>query len=151
MNNESYPPGTSSKRRRPARCATTAIRDGEFQRADPAESRRWLPRNGEQVHPPNLNPFPPVNRLPGYDHQTQRLELAAFLGLGLVAVWLAGTAGRQAGAFAVERDHIAAILSGEAAGAVCDRSATNHALTNLTAIPPPEVQREPGRVRLRAS
>ena len=72
-------------------------------------------------------------RLPGADYRTQRLELAAFLGLGFVALWLVAGAWRQSANFANERDQIAATLSGGPAQAVC--TATNHALTNLTAVP----------------
>ncbi len=61
------------------------------------------------------------------------MELTAFLGLGFVGLWLVAGAWNQAANFATHRDEIAARLSGEpvfVAG-----NATNHALTNLTAIP----------------
>jgi hypothetical protein len=74
-----------------------------------------------------------MHRLPGADYRTQRLELAAFLGLGFMALWLVAGAWRQSANFANERDQIAATLSGGAAAIVC--TATNHALTNLTAVP----------------
>jgi len=78
-----------------------------------------------------------THRLPGYDCPTQRLELCAFLGLGVVALWLAVGAWRQAASFATERDQIAATLSGGGAVAV---GATNFAATNLTVVP----EHEPG-------
>ena len=74
-----------------------------------------------------------MHRLPGYDHQTRRWELVAFLGLGFVGLWLVAGAWREAASFAVERDEIAARLSG--CPVLAAGSPTNHGVTNLTAIP----------------
>ena len=75
-----------------------------------------------------------VHRLPGYDRPTGRWELLVFVSLGFVGIWLAASAVRQAGDFASERDAIAATLSGEPTLAVHPAN-TNHALTNLSALP----------------
>ncbi len=76
---------------------------------------------------------PRLNRLPGYDSRTRGMELAAFLGLGFVGLWLVAGAWRQAAIFAIHRDEIAARLTADSA--LVAGNATNHALTNLTAIP----------------
>lgn len=59
--------------------------------------------------------------------------MAAFLGLGVVGLCLVAGAWKQAATFATHRDEIAARLSGESV--FIAGNATNHALTNLTAIP----------------
>lgn len=96
----------------------------------------------------NTKPRPP--RLPGYDRSTGRGELVAFAALGLMGVWLAGTAWRQASNFAVERENIAAALSCGDMLAVAGRTGTNHALTNLTALPAGG-ESQPGRTRVNPS
>ena len=82
-----------------------------------------------------MKPKPRLHRLPGYDRHTGRWELLVFISIGFAGVWLAVSAVRQAGRFATDRDEIAATLSGEPVVALHHNN-TNHAVTNLTAIPP---------------
>lgn len=78
-----------------------------------------------------------LNRLPGFDRPTRRLEFAMFLSLGAVAAGLIAFAARDAASFAAAREGIVTAWESQASSSefLLGGAPTNHAFTNLTLSP----------------
>ena len=79
-----------------------------------------------------------MNRLPEYDKNTGQSERLAFLILGLAGTLLAVFAALDAGRFAMNRDCIVAVMTGDnvPAAQAAAVAGTNYASTNFAVIHP---------------